>query len=165
MPVTIDATVGGASANSYIDATAADTILAQHNRGTAWSGLSSDVKNASLIMATRSLEQYSFRGSKASTTQALRWPRDGVVTRDGDEIANNVIPDDLKYATAELAYLFSQENRFAEAGTEGFSQITLGSLSLTIDKHDRKNMTPDYVRGFIAHYIMSSPFNATLGRA
>ena len=165
MAVTLDATVGGASANAYIDASTADTILAQHSRGTAWSALTSDAKNASLIMATRALEQNNFRGARTAATQALRWPRDGVYTRDGDAISSLVIPDDLKYACAELAYLFSVENRFAEAGTEGFSQITLGSLSLSIDKYDRKNMTPDYVRGFISHYVASSQFNVALGRA
>lgn len=163
MAITLDATVGGASSNAYIDRTAADSILEENGR-TDWAALTDAVKDAALIAATRELEKYKYKGDKTSETQALRWPRDGLYDRDGDEVASDAIPNELQYAVAELAYLFQSSNRFAEVGTEGFSKIKVASIELTIDKTTKAATVPSYIKGFISHWMIVQPFNANIGR-
>ena len=83
MAVTIDAPVGGASANSYItlsdandlvDAMVSSTDVAKWGTGT------DDTRNRALATATQRLDRERFLGARATDTQALQWPRDGVRT-------------------------------------------------------------------------------------
>jgi len=165
MTITIDATAGGATANSYLSESDADAILAAQGH-TTWAALNTEVKKAALISATRTLEQYNYSGSPTSTTQALRWPRGGMLSRDGNEVGSSTIPADMQYAVAELAYQFQLSNRFTEAGTEGFSRIKVASIELDIDPKTAKALAPDYVLSFISHYFKAAnSFNIGVGRA
>ena len=77
MTVTVIATAGSSSANSYLTVAAADG-LADDRLGTlAWATATTDNKGRALITATRYLDQLEWLGSRASTTQALAWPRSG----------------------------------------------------------------------------------------
>lgn len=80
MPVTLDATVGGASANSYVAVAAADEYLGAHPFAAAWRALGAsgddlDTKHRALIHATRQLDALRYVGDMSTTTQALQWPR------------------------------------------------------------------------------------------
>ena len=55
MTLVIDATVGGASANSFITLTEAQTFMDARLNSTAWSGASTADQNISLVEATREL--------------------------------------------------------------------------------------------------------------
>ena len=100
----IDATVGGVSSNSFVTRAEADSyFLARAN--TTWAALTADNKDAALVKATSHIEatyETSFKGARASTTQALSWPREGVVV-DSVEILPTVLPPRLKNAQMELA--------------------------------------------------------------
>src|SRR5687767_13653613 len=101
---TLDATAGGANANSYITVADATTYHDAHLYATGWSGASADNKIISLIWATRLIDAaYEFVGEIASDTQALRWPRAAAFDRDGRLLANDEIPAAIEQATAELA--------------------------------------------------------------
>jgi hypothetical protein len=102
MTVTVDASVGGAAANSYLTVAAADTI-AEYRLGTlAWSTATTDNKGRALIQATTYLDQLGWVGTKATTTQALLWPRTDAECGEFS-FAANVIPGPIQQATFDLA--------------------------------------------------------------
>lgn len=98
----IDATVAGASANSYLTLAAADNLALEHPNGDVWDG--SLQQEQLLLTATRLLEQIDYIGVVSSDTQALKWPR--YANDSGDLIRNyaiNTIPMPIKWAEFEIA--------------------------------------------------------------
>lgn len=102
MAPTLDATVGGASANSYQDVADATAYFANTLFSEQWAALSSDVKAQALITATQWLETLAYTGTRVTTTQRLEWPRDATSSK-GLTADSNTIPDELLAAQAELA--------------------------------------------------------------
>ena len=102
MPATIDATIGGATANSYLTVAAADTLTETMLGTLAWATATTDSKTRALITATRGLDTLGWIGSKATTPQALDWPRTGV-SCDGVDYDSTAIPAQILYATFDLA--------------------------------------------------------------
>lgn len=144
MAVTIDATVGGASANSYVTLAAWTTYMDGRLNSTAFDAATTDAKNRALVEATRDLDQLGWEGYRVDDTQALSWPREGVINPNAPvdstpgtltgypEYATTIIPDWLQVATYELAL------EFLRAGTTdiatgdpnaGVIQKTVGPLS------------------------------------
>lgn len=100
----IEAGVGHAAANSYVTVAEADAYFLARAIA-AWPALTNAAKEASLISATDYIDttyETQFKGTRASSTQALAWPREGVVV-DTVEILPTVIPTRLKRAQMELA--------------------------------------------------------------
>lgn len=102
MAVTIKATAGASDANSYLSVAAADDIANTMLSTRGWSTATTDQKGQALINSTRYLDQLEWIGSKASTTQALLWPRDDAACGEKD-YANTVIPEEVKLACFDLA--------------------------------------------------------------
>jgi hypothetical protein len=102
MPASIDATTGGAAANSYLTIAAADTIVESMLGTVTWSTATTDQKTRALITATRGLNTLTWIGTRTTDTQALDWPRTDAACND-DEYADNIIPDPIRYATFDLA--------------------------------------------------------------
>ena len=102
MPASITATVGSATANSYLTIAAADTLSESMLGTLAWTTATTDQKTRALITATRGLDTLVWIGSRTTTTQALDWPRSDVAC-DGVEYADNIIPEQLQYSTFDLA--------------------------------------------------------------
>ena len=74
MAVSIDATAGGASANSYMTLAQADAYVDAMVLGTdaaKWSSATDDQKNRALATATQRLDRERFLGAKANDPQAL----------------------------------------------------------------------------------------------
>ena len=78
MAVTLDATLSGATSNSYIDMTEALAIAQNIPGGGEWSVLDEEARNLSLIVATRWFETLTYGGDRCKATQRLKWPRSGV---------------------------------------------------------------------------------------
>jgi len=152
---TVNATVSHASANSYITLIEANAYWADHFYSETWDALQSGDKNTLIVMSTRLLDEWvDWKGIKSSDTQALRWPRYNTVDRDNYWIDGDVIPVEVKNATAELAGYLAKGDATAEPDTKGFSELKVGELQLKIDKSDRDNTTviPDSVLAIISHY-------------
>lgn len=149
----LDATVGGANSNSYSTEAEADAYMATRLHASVWSSATSADKVAVLIWATRLLDQLSWQGAKASEAQALRWPRSGVVDRDGYSVDDDIIPQDLKDACAEYALSLLSTDLTAAPDTAGFSKLKVGSIELEIDKFDREDGAPDSVLSLISYAV------------
>jgi len=150
MAITIDATVGGASANSYLTLAAAQDLIdgmVENDDVTAWASATTDQKNRALYSATQRLDRERFLGARATDTQALQWPRTGVRKPDTyintyavgfpfkittDYFTDTEIPDQIKQAQVVLAvYLNNNKDGMGLSGLEDYKSVTIGSLSVT----------------------------------
>ena len=81
MAITLDATVGGASANTYITLDDANAIIegfVLSDDNAAWDNSTTDNKNRALFTAAQRIDREKFLGARVADTQALEWPRSGV---------------------------------------------------------------------------------------
>src|SRR5690349_2139070 len=80
MAATIDATAGGAASNSYATLQDAADYHDTHPYSSVWDDADDDQKTRALITATRMLDDwFEWKGAISTTTQALLWPRSGVL--------------------------------------------------------------------------------------
>jgi hypothetical protein len=113
---------GLADATSYVSVSDATDILSLNPiSNAAWAALTPTEQETYLMWASRYLDQHvDWYGDKTVEDSALRWPREYVYDIDGILIADDVIPEQLKRATAQLAiFLISSQ----EAQTGGQSSI------------------------------------------
>lgn len=121
MALTIDATVGGASSNSYLTLAEAETYMEGRGNKATWTAASDGDKNIALVEAQREITLLCFIGIRASDTQALAWPRDWAINPDDPNYAyyeNTEIPQRVKDAQAEYAF------QYIKAGTTDLGAIS-----------------------------------------
>ena len=75
MAATINATVKGENANSYVTLTEANTYFETVPDSSTWTNKTDDQKNRSLISATRWIDSFVFYGDRFDDCQALKFPR------------------------------------------------------------------------------------------
>ncbi len=124
----LDATVGGASANSYATRTEGDAYFADRLNSTDWTGATSGNKDAALVTATRRIDEETFLGLKASTTQALKWPRVDVQDEDGNYFASDSIPERVKQATFIVALELLRADFLAENYMNNYEFLSTGNF-------------------------------------
>jgi|DEB0MinimDraft_10_1074344.scaffolds.fasta_scaffold11185_4 hypothetical protein len=116
-----DTTVGGASANSYGTVSDADNYFADRSI-TAWTGTDA-AKQAALIKATDYLDhQFDFIGTKATSAQALEWPRINVTDRNGYAVSSTAIPVFIRNACFEAALQAIKGTNLQPVDTTGISE-------------------------------------------
>lgn len=133
MAATIDATVGGVSANAYCTLAEANAFIETHPYTTAWDAATTDTKNRAIITATRLLdERVEWHGAPATTTQRLAWPMSGMVDRNGNAIEDDELPEALKQAVAEYARQLVGYDYTAEPGAarDGLKRVKAGSVEI-----------------------------------
>lgn len=168
---TIQAAAGHASANSYAEVADADTYFDERLQASNWTGeADADVKERALIQATRQLDQYDFVGTKTSTGQALKWPRQDAFDEDGEEYATDSVPTIIQHATFELALKLLNDNAastdtLAPTGLEQFKRAKVGPVEVEVDRAHRTSDLPDHVMLLIGHVLRSAGMVATLERA
>lgn len=172
MSVSLDSTVGGTAANAYTDEAWATPFLGNQLFSAGWTAVTnSDKRKQALIEATRILDGFRYPGYRASSAQALQWPRTDAYNQDGDAmLSSSVIPDALKRACALLAdWLLDKSaagtNPQAPSALAQFTSITLPGLTLVpnnsgVDPSD----LPAYVMREIA-WLVSSPDTFVIERA
>jgi hypothetical protein len=133
---TIDATLKGASANSYVTLAEADTYFETVPDSSTWTDKTDDQKNRAIISATRWIDALSFYGDRCTETQALKWPREEYKV-DGIELACTLIPADIKYATYELARALANDTGAitdATGETGIYEAVELGDIKVKYNK-------------------------------
>jgi len=132
MTITVEDGSGVEDANSYIDE-AFVTAFATSRGFTAPS--TTELAEQYILKAMGYLNFYRpcFKGKKSLATNALAWPRTEVFI-DGFEFSDSLIPDELRYAQAQL--VIEQANgtplypTVLTSSTEGFvTQSTIGPLT------------------------------------
>ena len=186
MAVTIDATAGGASANSYLTLTAANDYVDAMVEGAdvaAWASATVDQKNRALTYAAQRLDRERFLGARATDTQALQWPRTGVRKPDTyintysvgfpfrvttDYYTDTEIPYQIERAQVELAvYLHNNKDGISLSGLEDFKSLEIGSIKLETDKFGAvgAERIPPMVERYLIGLRISGPGNISVKRS
>jgi hypothetical protein len=108
MAPTLNCTLGDPAANSYVCLDEAEQIAANIPGGDEWIALSEDEKVLSLIAATALLETLQYRGEICTTTQRLKWPRQGTDC-EGRPFTCTDIPYKVKEAAVMLAMQMAKD--------------------------------------------------------
>ena len=163
----LDSTVGGAASNSY--ETLAEALLYFETRTPvqAWE-LAAD-QEVLLMMATRVLNamarplktyvpatsthaayfitRSTWTGAPATTTQKLAWPRTGMYDANGNAIASNVIPQDLKDAESELAGALGTVDSTLDNDiiVKGVTSVRAGSVAMTFKEMIETHVIPEFI--------------------
>ena len=188
MAITIDATVGGANANSYLTLADAQAIidgLVEDDDVTAWASATTDQKNRALYTATQRLDRERYLGARATDTQALQWPRTGVRKPDTyintyavgfpfrittDYYTDTEIPDRIEFAQCVLAvYLNNNKDGLSLSGLEDYKSVSIGSLSVTTSGASSMATGADRVPPIYERYLtglrISGPGNVSIRRS
>jgi hypothetical protein len=150
MAIVLDATVGGAAANTYVTLAEATAIIdgfVQDADVQHWGSGNTDSRNRALFTATQRLDRERYLGARATDTQALQWPRTGVRKPDTyintyavgfpfrittDYFTDTEIPTQIKYAQVVLAvFLHNNTSALGLSGLEDYKNVKIGSLDVT----------------------------------
>ena len=156
MPLTLikeDGT-GKADANAYANEVDGDAYHAGHLYASAWTGATADNKAAALVMASRLIDaEYQFGGVKATSAQALQWPRSDCRDPDAsDMVAENIVPKPLLEATCELARELILADRTAAPPGEGQKYFNNAGVQTGYDKSDTRPIIPRLVQAVLAKF-------------
>ena len=186
MAVTIEATAGGASANSYITLSEANTFVEAMISSTdvaKWDTGTDDTRNRALAAAAQRLDRERFLGARATDTQSMQWPRTGVRKPDTyvntyatgfpfriseDYFTDTEIPDQIKRAQIELAvYLHNNVDGISLGGLEDFKSVQIGSINVTPDKSGAvgADRVPPMFERYLTSLRISGPGNIAIRRS
>ena len=186
MAVTIDATAGGANANSYMTLAQADAYVEAMIESTdvgKWTTGTDDSRNRALTAAAERLDRERFLGARATDTQARQWPRTGVRKPDTyvntyatgfpfriseDYFTDTEIPDQVKRAQVVLAvYLNNNKDGIGLSGLEDFKNVQIGSLNVTPDKTGAvgADRVPPLLERYLTGLRISGPGNIAIKRS
>ena len=186
MAITIHTTVGSSIANSYISLQEAQDLidgLVEDDDVTAWASATTDQKNRALVTATKRIDRERFLGARATDTQALQWPRDGVRKPDRylntysigfpfrvttDYYTSTEVPDEVKEAEAILAtYLNNNKNGLGLSGLEDYKNVKLGNLEATPNFYGAvgADRVPPLFERFFRDLRISGPGNIAIKRS
>lgn len=153
MALVVEDGSGLADAEAYISAEDADAyFLARGN--TTWAALTDEAKEAALRDGSDyMLAVYGprWKGSRVSATQALDWPRDGVVAN-GFEVGDDVVPTAVARANAELAVRASAGPLLGDQGA-AVKQEVVGPISVTYQDGARQVTRYASVDGMLGAYL------------
>ena len=171
MAISIVATVGSASANSYVTLTEAQAFIdgqVESDDIVAWGNSTDDQKNRALFSSTQRIDREEFLGAKVSDTQALEWPRSGVRKPDtytnlyglsfpnrlvADYYLDTEIPDRVKHAQIVLAvYLNNNKDGIGLSGLEDFAAVSIGNINVTPRFYGAVGI--DRIPPIVDHYLM-----------
>ena len=132
MAATIDATIKGANANSFVTLDEANNYFATVPDSSTWDDKTVDQKKRALISATRWIDSFVYYGDRCDDGQALKFPRNNYQV-DGVELSCSTIPNNIKYAQYEVARALANDTG-AITGTTGkdgnFSEVKLGDIEV-----------------------------------
>lgn len=156
MAITIVATVGAASANSYVTEAECITYMSERLNASAWTTTSgatlTETEKKALREACRDLENLAWLGNRTDSTQALAWPREWVVNPedpDGDYYDDNVVPQRVKDAQCELAFQYIKAGSTDVAALDslhGIESKTIDVITTRYTPHSRPAGVARYPR-------------------
>ena len=161
---TLVATAKSASANSYCTLAEADQY--QDDRpavSTTWADASENNKIRALLWATKLMESlFTWTAYATTTTQALGWPRTGLLDRIDTSLDSDTVPEEIKDAEAEFArqLLVANRGQDNEIESQGIAAIKAGSVFLQFTASQYNKVVPDVV----ALMVPSDWYSSVRGR-
>ena len=121
---------------SYIDIAEALAILADTVGSESWILLTDQEKQASLVQSTFLLDSsFNWAGTISTNEQELRWPRSNVYDRDDRLVPSDIIPNQIKQATALMALHLSQAGGISSV-SNNVKSIKVGPISIGLDSEE-----------------------------
>ena len=170
---TLDATVGGADANSYQNRTAAAAVLDNLSGFTAFAAAATDAdRDRALISAAQDLDLFPWDldmvgHEPAAVTQMRFFPRIGTYDQHGNVLASTAIPWFVLQAHAMQANARLVTDRTADTA-RGIRRVKAGEVEVEMDSVATgvRRTVSDAVREFLAPWARhESPFTAKMARA
>jgi hypothetical protein len=186
MAITIVATVGSATANSYLTVTTANEIiegLVEDDDVAAWASSTTDQKNRALYTAALRIDRERFLGARATDTQSMQWPRTGVRKPDTyintysvgfpfrvstDYFTETEIPDQIEKAQAILAaYLHNNKAGLGLSGLEDYKRVGVGGVAVepTTQGQVGADRVPPMYERMMTGLRISGPGNVAIKRS
>jgi len=128
----LDATIGGASADTYGTLAESDAYFAARESGN-WDG-SNEHKEMALRKAATYLDNVGrgkWKGIRTNRDQARAWPRSYAIDSDGYSYEADTIPDVLKYAQFEAAKIIAGGTELETTLSRAVKSEQVGPLSVT----------------------------------
>ena len=157
---------GLSTATSYISTSFADDYFEIDTFTTVWGALSTAEKEGRLAWATRLLDQkVKWKGYRTTTTQALAWPRTGVYTREGEAIASDEIPTQLKEAVCEMAKFLATDDPTIGQGVDYIKRMTLDVLEIEYQEGTYQSSFPSLINYILRNLgVYPSPGGFAFGK-
>lgn len=154
MSITITATVGSETANSFVTLAEFRTYLGQRlNSGCILEGRSATDLSIALIEAGREFNEKAWRGVKADDDQAMAFPRRYVPMWEGLEYYDaDVIPQPVKDAQCERAIELLEGDTVADAN-DGVLAFTGSGISVQYQRPSRTTKTQS--NRLISRFLLS----------
>jgi hypothetical protein len=145
---------GLVDANAYANAADGDAYHDGHLYATAWTAATLANKEKALVMATRLIDtQFQFAAWKASSGQALQWPRMSCADPDGTEdLPVDVVPRAVVDATCELARELLIADRTTAPDGEGLKYENTGTTQKGFDKNDTPPVISHVAQAMLAKF-------------
>lgn len=149
MAITLDTTVSGENANSYITLAEADAYLEAYEAFfTVWSALTDAQKNARIVAATRGIDSYRdrFKGQIYDQDQSLEFPR---TTLDYRTDTYTEIPQAVKDATCEmLVMLYYKEPSSDVVVDKSIKSVNIhNKVGVVFDDYQKTVQSENIIRG------------------
>lgn len=151
MPVIVE-TPGAANANSFVSLAEFTTYIADRLHVPAAVVAATEAqKQSALIWATRLMNGLCYIGTATVSTQSLKFPMTGLTASNGYALSNAVIPQELKDATMELAFLLLQSDRTLEnaVSVAGLTKLKAGPVELGFKDSIEVNIIPSGVKDLL----------------
>lgn len=161
----IDATPSGVSSNSYVTLTEANAYFAMRLNADDWSDAEESDKEKALVMATYRLEQETYDFWRSTQSQALKWPRVGVINPDGVDVPSNLIPIEVKNATYELALTMLKTDFLSSTGLSNFRSMSLAGVISLVPRWLTSGDLPDNVQRWLLGYTVGNSGTVRLVRS
>lgn len=156
---TLVKTAGAVNANSYADEDDGSNYMETRLHTDDWDNATGDEREFALMWATRLLDNLcAWDGTKATDTQALRWPRDFIWDPDKDPVDSNTIPQFLVNATCEYALhlIGTDYTQTFDPSLIGFERMKVGPLDVTMSTQgggqSKRSMIPESVWILVRQY-------------
>lgn len=150
-------TAGSSNANAYLERLEASEILSRESSRIAqWDALEVEAQENAIRLATSTIDgAFSFDGRRTNgSSQALAFPRAGLVNREGYTVDAQTIPDEVVRATAHFALDLALRDRLAQEALsgQGFRSIKVGSIQVEVDSAPSASLVPPYVVHLLAPF-------------
>lgn len=134
MALVVEDGTGVSNADAYAAIATVDAY-ATARALTAWTGTTA-VKEAAIKEATVYLDtSYAWKGAIESETQALAWPREGVIDKEGREVTG--LPQRVIDACCELAVMKITAALVTSRSEAEVQSMTAGAVSITYARGNR----------------------------
>lgn len=101
----------------------------------AWFAATGNQREQALVSAARWLDRQTWQGSPTTPGQCLAWPRTGVIDCDGQDVPDDVVPQEIVTAEFELALVLLQDPTVPSQptlhGASNVQSVQAGSVSVT----------------------------------